>query len=50
MPQRAQVLPIGITFDHPADDAGHGGLLGGDLGEIPQIVLGLPDDLRIVAA
>jgi hypothetical protein len=48
MPKRAEVVPVGIAFDHPADDAGRRGLLGGDAGEIPQILPGFSNDLRIV--
>ena len=48
MPERAEVLPIGIAFDHPGDDGGRCGLLGGDPGEISQILLGFANDLRIV--
>jgi hypothetical protein len=48
VPERAEVLPIGIELDHPGDDAGRGGLLGGDPGEVPQVLLGFANDLRIV--
>ena len=49
MPERAEVLPVGIKLHHPADDAGRCGFLGGDPGEVPQVLLGFADDLRIVA-
>jgi len=49
MPERAEVLPIGIAFDHPYDDAGRCALLGSDPREISQIVLGFSNDLRISA-
>jgi hypothetical protein len=48
MPERADVVPIGIACDHPGDDAGRCGLVVGDPGEIPQVLLGFPNDLRIV--
>jgi len=48
VPQGAAVGPRGIAFDHPGDDADRCCFLGGDPGEIPQILLGFPNDLRIV--
>jgi hypothetical protein len=46
--QSVEVLPVGVAFGHPGDDAGCRGLFGGDPREVPEILLGFSDDLRIV--
>lgn len=49
VPEWAEVFPVGIELGHPCDDAGRGGLLGGDPGEVPQVLPGFGNDLRVVA-
>jgi hypothetical protein len=48
VPERSEVFPIGIAVDHLGDDTGNCGLIGDNPQEIPQILLGFPDDPRIV--
>jgi hypothetical protein len=44
-----EVAPVGANLDHAGDDRGRGALLGRDAGEVPEVLLGLLDDLRVVA-
>jgi hypothetical protein len=48
MPERPEVLPVGVQLDHPGDDALDSGLIGNDARPFLRVLLGLPNDLRVL--